>query len=221
MEIRFRGYDRTKKAWFGKVSSRASQQLSALLSDVPLVSLPEMFAGFDPQQSEKVVLQKRVEGTQRDLSIVFAAKNWLSLGDAVPDAVVQLASAVWELAPEQARPQIDGALAQAGFPKLLPISQRTVHVRPDRREHLVIMLESPDFSEQQFEELYERLDEALQAAKAGEVTGSGHGMGGRNLDVSLSKRSKGRKILRQHLAALPPGTSVRASIEGSEGPISL
>jgi hypothetical protein len=220
MNINLRGYDRSKRPWFGKVAVRAREELSDILRAVEWIDPPEMFAGFDANQGETVVLEEQSVGGERFLSIVFAARDWQSVESAGPDAVGQLAAAVAALAPpslaKRIKERVHGARHRADW----PVRRIRVRARADRRLHLVVMLDER-LQEDRFMELYETLDRALQNARAGEVTGSGFGLGGWNLDVSLQKKPAGKNILREELAKLPKHISSRVTAEGTDEPFHL
>jgi hypothetical protein len=67
---------------------------------------------------------------------------------------------------------------------------------------LEIVLKSEDFDFGGRDAVEDPLDEALQAAQLGEVTGGGSGLGGSNIDIELSDLERGLPIVRQVLRDL-------------------
>jgi hypothetical protein len=215
MNITLLGYDRTKRPWFGKVVNRAREDLGEILRDVEWIDPPELFAAFDTEQGDTIVLEERIEDGESLISIVFAARNWRDVQSSRSEAVAQLAAAVTALAPPAVAERVEVSVRGAGYAKDFSLRRSRVHARRDRRLHLVVML-GEGLHEDSFMELYGRLDLALQNARAGEVTGSGFGIGGWNLDVSLQRKPSGKRILREELARLPKDISCRVNAEGSE-----
>jgi hypothetical protein len=69
-----------------------------------------------------------------------------------------------------------------------------------------IILKSEDFQFGGRDEIEDPLDEALQEAGLGEVTGGGSGMGRSNIDVEVTDPQRGLALIRevlQHLAVAP------------------
>ncbi len=67
---------------------------------------------------------------------------------------------------------------------------------------LEIILKSEDFAHVGRDEIEEPLDEALQAAGLGEVTGGGSGIDSNNIDVEVSGLSAGLELTRRVLRSL-------------------
>lgn len=65
-----------------------------------------------------------------------------------------------------------------------------------------IILQSADFHFGGRDEIEDPLDEALQNASLGEVTGGGSGMGVCNIDVEVTDADQGLKVIRQVLQSL-------------------
>ncbi len=61
---------------------------------------------------------------------------------------------------------------------------------------LEIILKSEDFAHAGRDEIEDPLDEALQAAGLGEVTGGGSGIDSNNIDVEVSGLSAGLELTR-------------------------
>ena len=74
-----------------------------------------------------------------------------------------------------------------------------------------IILQSPDFAFGGRDEIEDPLDEALQQAGLGEVTGGGTGMGRSNIDVEVADPQRGLALIRQVLQrlAVAPSTVIR------------
>jgi hypothetical protein len=67
---------------------------------------------------------------------------------------------------------------------------------------LEIVLKSEDFTFDGRDAVEDPLDEALQAARLGEVTGGGSGSGSSNIDVELRDLERGLPIVRRVLQEL-------------------
>ena len=65
-----------------------------------------------------------------------------------------------------------------------------------------IILQSADFNFGGRDEIEDPLDEALQQANLGEVTGGGSGRGVSNIDVEVTDPEQGLKVIRQLLQSL-------------------
>lgn len=80
-----------------------------------------------------------------------------------------------------------------------------------------IILQSADFNFGGRDEIEDPLDEALQNANLGEVTGGGSGRGVSNIDVEVTDPEQGLKVIRQVLQSLEVAKSnvIRQSGEPS------
>jgi hypothetical protein len=67
---------------------------------------------------------------------------------------------------------------------------------------LEIVLKSDDFTLGGRDEIEDPLNDALQAAALGEVTGGGTGMGSSNIDVEVSDLEAGLELIRSVLSGL-------------------
>lgn len=76
-----------------------------------------------------------------------------------------------------------------------------------------IILQAADFTFDRRDEIEDPLDEALQAAGLGEVTGGGSGMGIANIDVEVTDTQRGLALIREVLQTLgvAPSTIIRQS----------
>ena len=74
-----------------------------------------------------------------------------------------------------------------------------------------IILQSADFTFGGRDEIEDPLDEALQQAGLGEVTGGGTGMGCANIDVEVTDSQRGLTLIRQVLQrlAVAPSTVIQ------------
>jgi hypothetical protein len=73
-----------------------------------------------------------------------------------------------------------------------------------------IILHDADFTFDGRDEIEDPLDDALRAAKLGEVTGGGSGMGLCNIDVEVTDPVRGLALVREQLRALgvAPSTEI-------------
>ena len=81
-----------------------------------------------------------------------------------------------------------------------------------------IILQSADFTFGGRDEVEDPLDEALQEAGLGEVTGGGSGMGRSNIDVEVTDPQRGLALIREVLQGL--GVA-RSTIIRQSGPESI
>lgn len=78
-----------------------------------------------------------------------------------------------------------------------------------------IILQSADFNFGGRDEIEDPLDEALQNASLGEVTGGGSGMGMCNIDVEVTDAEQGLMVIRQVLRRLEVAQSTVIRQSGS------
>lgn len=78
-----------------------------------------------------------------------------------------------------------------------------------------IILQSADFNFEGRDEIEDPLDEALQQANLGEVTGGGSGMGVSNIDVEVTNPEQGLIVIRQVLQSLEVAKSTVIRQSGS------
>ena len=159
-------------------------------------------AEFAPSESTQVTICRQSRNERIIASVIFAAATWHTVVSSTADATEQLASALLYIVPRQQAPELRRMLSDGGISPFRRVLESSRIIPHDSRAHLVIYLTAPGFETPDLARLYDELDMILRREGFGEVDGSGAGLGGYNLDVSLRDRVAGVRsvfeFLRQH-----------------------
>lgn len=195
MLVAFQMLDGREKRWFPKVARAAANRLSSLTHGINF-ELPGHWSAEFASTDDALTVVRQTQGADVTITtVVFAAAHWQSLDSAVGDATEQLAAALLGIVPFKQAGELRRLFAGAGIPDSRQVSVSRKPAPDDPRFHAVIYFSAPDFELSGLHRLYDELDNALQSAGFGEVDGSGTGLGGHHLDVSLRMRDAGLRTV--------------------------
>lgn len=209
MRVVFHMLDGSQKRWFPKVAKAAADRLSSLAQNF-VFELPGFWsAQFALNEGGQPTIRHTRSQDQTITAVVFAAASWQTVDSSGSDATEQLASALLRIVPrdrvvELRRLFVDGGITHF---RRVPVSWETMP--DDPRSHLVLYFTAPGFELSDLHRLYDDLDVLLQRAGSGEVDGSGAGLGGYHLDVSLQERDAGLRSVFDFLRRNNMGDSAR------------
>lgn len=191
MRVFFEILDGRQKRWFPKVAKAAAERVNSFAEGFAF-DLPGLWgAGFSLVESEQTLVRHTIGRDDATTEVIFAAANWQGLDSAVGDATEQLASALLRVVPRERVAELRGMFNLEGVPHLRRVRVSRENAPEDPRFHAIIYFNAPGFDLSRLHRLYDELDIALQDAGCGEVNGSGVGLGGYSLDVSLWDREAG------------------------------
>jgi len=209
MRVVFQMLDGRQKRWFPKVARAAADRVSSL-SQSFVFELPGVLsAEFALNESDQTVVRCIRSQDQTTTAVVFAVANWQTLDSSASDATEQLASALLRIIPRDRVAELRRLFVGGGIAhfRRVPVSWETMP--DDPRSHLVLYFTALGFKLSDLHRLYDDLDVLLQRAGSGEVDGSGAGLGGYHLDVSLQEHDVGLRSVFDFLRRSNIGESVR------------
>jgi len=177
--VNFNGYDGTIKRWHPKVARAAEQRIKEILADANIDSLGDFWAEFDTSTSGPPTLIEQFNAKDVYRIIRFAAGNWPTVDSSIADAVNQLASVlvVYTRNASLSRTFESGGVAVGNA---ITARQR---IEDDPDEHASILIAN-DLPADQFFSLVDRIETELHLSAAGNVSGTGCGIGGWCIDLS-------------------------------------
>jgi hypothetical protein len=193
MLIGFQLIDGRQKRWFSKVAKGAADRVSSLSQDFEFKLQGSWGAEFDLGQAVQPTIC-HTHGEQT-ISVIFAAANWRTVASSIDDATEQLASAILRVIPRERVLELRQLFIDGGVSRFRSVQLSSRSVPHDPRTHLVLYLTAPGFEFADLERVYDGLDSVLRGEGSGEVNGSGAGIAGYHLDVSLERPGVGIRSL--------------------------
>jgi hypothetical protein len=194
VDVVFRIRDRCQKRWFPKVAEAAAQKVSALTQNCTFELQEILAAEFSLNDGESTFVTRKQTSHQKLAVITFVATSWQTIDSSINDATVQLASALLRIVPRERMAELSRLFLNEGI-VLRPVSVSHENTAIDHRDYFVIYVDASGFQTSDLMRFDEELDAMLRQAGCGEVDGSGSGITGYNLDVSLQRRDIGLRIV--------------------------
>jgi hypothetical protein len=194
MKARFQLLGFSEKRWHAKVAKAAADCISECVQCVDRELVGMLAAEFHPGTPQMV--EVRHDSERQITTIVFATAHWETMPASIEDATEQLASVLIAIAPRPDRDSLAATFHGAGVGHARSVVRVGVRAVADPRWHLVLQFGNSRITIDELHRLYDELDSALQDCGAGEVNGSGVGIGGMHLDLSLTDKDAGLRVVR-------------------------
>lgn len=200
MEIYTRLIDSREKRWFRKVAKAAENAVNDLIRPIGGDEQLEIHAHFDTREPSRVQIVDCRAETATYTQVIFAAKNWLALTEAVPSATAQLLSATMALAPAEVRPQLGDLLSEDRT--LVAVHRSGEQLQGDGLTDFYLYVDE-SMTVDAFFALIDRIDEALAQRDAGQVSGNAYRLDatGSCIDLVGIERRKTQEIADEEMRA--------------------
>lgn len=186
MQVQFQGINSSEKRWYAKVARYVSTNINFHLESIKAPDMCELWADFNSNEESIIQIIDKTEGNSTFKTIVFASKDWGTIPDANAKAIEQFSLALLGIVSKEFAEELKNNLSQYLTGKY---SIKTSKIITDDylddlylyfnfesfEEHLKVI----DFFEDQFKELTHS-----------EVSGSGYGIGGSNIDFVTKSPEK-------------------------------
>ena len=200
MRVQFQIVDSRHARWHGKVAQAAAERVGALVQGFACELAETLAAETAPNEDSQVTVCRRHIEERMIVSVIFAAATWTTVASSIGDATEQLASAILHIVPPARVPELRTLFVGAGVSALRHVREASLVAPRDPRAHFALHFTAPGFQMPDLSRLYDELDLMLQRERSGEVDGSGAGIGGYHLDVSLHDRAAGIRSIFQFLS---------------------
>lgn len=192
MEVHFSVLGCGEKRWYQKVAEGAELALNKIIKDQKTPDL-ELCAEFDSKESKvvKVVIQKEKKYLFK--IIYFPCRDWGLMPDAISKATSQLASALLKLIPENELNNFEQIFSSSNLTKFTVILDSKV-VPDDNLIDVYLYLRDIPNHEKYFE-IVGYFEKKFIRIKHSEISGTGFGLGGGNIDFVTKDLKKCKTII--------------------------
>lgn len=194
MKVRFQLLGYSEKRWHVKVAKAAADRISEGVQGINRELVGLLAAEFHPGTPQTV--EVRQDSERQINTIGFATAHWGAMPASIEDATEQLASVLMAITPRPDRDSLAATYHGVGIRHTREVIRVGVRAVADPRWHLVLQFENSRITLEELHRLYDDLDAALRGCGAGEVNGSGAGIGGMHLDLSLTDKDPGLGVVR-------------------------
>ncbi|MES2696562.1 MAG: hypothetical protein V4773_24040 [Verrucomicrobiota bacterium] len=193
MVIRFQLFGNAEKRWHHKVAKAAAERLTDCLQSSALKLNGALAADFCPGDINAVEI--RHDSERKVSTILFSTGHWGTMAASVDDAIEQLASAVMAMVPPPARDSLSKTFITSGIRHTRGVRRVDTRITADNRTHFYLKFLDSHLSLDELHRIYDQLDAALRVCGVGEANGSGVGIEGMHVDVSLTEKGAGLDVI--------------------------
>ena len=199
MEIHFSVLGYGEKRWYQKVAKGAELALNKIVKDQNIPDL-ELCAEFDSKESEvvKVVIQK--EKRHFFKKVYFPCKDWGLMPDAISKATSQLASALLKLIPQNKLNNFEQIFACSNLIKYT-VSLDSKVIPDDNLVDVYLYLRDIP-NHEKYLEIVDYFETKFIRINHSEISGTGFGLGGGNIDFITKDLKMCKKKIESVLKSL-------------------